>query len=145
MRFVLDASVAMKLVFDEDDSDLAVDLMRAHAAIAPVLLAAECVNAVWRRRRMEQFSAAAAMRKIEALNEMNVEAHPLSPLVVRSAEIAFALDHPAYDCFYLALSERERAPLITADKTFVHKVHSMGVSGADVWKLSDTPDRSLGG
>jgi predicted nucleic acid-binding protein len=26
------------------------------------------------------------------------------------------LDHPVYDCFYLALAERERAPLISADK-----------------------------
>ena len=33
----------------------------------------------------------------------------------RAVAIARELDHPVYDCFYLALSEALDAPLITAD------------------------------
>jgi len=40
----------------------------------------------------------------------------LRPLAVPALTIAHDLDHPIYDCFYLALAERERAPLISADK-----------------------------
>jgi predicted nucleic acid-binding protein len=36
--------------------------------------------------------------------------------------VAIELRHPAYDCFYLALAERERTVLITADRTFFRKL-----------------------
>jgi predicted nucleic acid-binding protein len=31
------------------------------------------------------------------------------------------LNHPIYACFYLALAERERAPLVCADKKMIKK------------------------
>jgi predicted nucleic acid-binding protein len=43
----------------------------------------------------------------------------MAELAARATEIAIALKHPIYDCFYLALAERERAPLISADKRLV--------------------------
>jgi predicted nucleic acid-binding protein len=36
--------------------------------------------------------------------------------------IARVLDHPAYDCFYLALAEREHALLVTADDVLVRRL-----------------------
>ncbi len=41
---------------------------------------------------------------------------PLLPLTEDAFEIAVSLNHPVYDCFYLALARRESAPLVTADK-----------------------------
>jgi predicted nucleic acid-binding protein len=41
---------------------------------------------------------------------------PMEELRGRALELAIELQHPIYDCFYLALAERERAPLISADK-----------------------------
>lgn len=41
---------------------------------------------------------------------------PLHLLADEAAGTAIALNHPVYDCFYLALARRENAPLITADK-----------------------------
>lgn len=32
--------------------------------------------------------------------------------------LAQELDHPVYDCLYLALVEREKRPLVTADRRF---------------------------
>ena len=40
---------------------------------------------------------------------------PLEDLRAHALEFAIELDHPIYDCFYLALAERERCPLVTAD------------------------------
>ena len=40
-------------------------------------------------------------------------------LAARATEIAVELRHPIYDCFYLALAERERAPLISADQRLI--------------------------
>jgi predicted nucleic acid-binding protein len=38
--------------------------------------------------------------------------------------IAGELDHPVYDCFYLALAELERTILVTADTRLLGKVGS---------------------
>ena len=42
--------------------------------------------------------------------------------------IAGQLDHPGYDCLYLALAEAEQADLVTADTRLVGKVQ------ATLWK-----------
>ena len=36
--------------------------------------------------------------------------------------LAHALDHPIYDCLYLALADREDVGLVTADARLVEKV-----------------------
>jgi predicted nucleic acid-binding protein len=41
---------------------------------------------------------------------------PIHDLASVAAAMAIDLRHPIYDCFYLALAERERAPLISTDK-----------------------------
>ena len=40
---------------------------------------------------------------------------PSEALHTRALELAIDLRHPIYDCFYLALAEREAAALVTAD------------------------------
>jgi predicted nucleic acid-binding protein len=47
---------------------------------------------------------------------------PTIELAERATAVAIELRHPAYDCFYLALGERERTVLITADRTFLRKL-----------------------
>lgn len=47
---------------------------------------------------------------------------PMAELAPRALEIARALDHPAYDCFYLTLAEREHTYLVTADEVLVRRV-----------------------
>ena len=44
---------------------------------------------------------------------------PMAGLAARAAEIAIALKHPIYDCFYIVLAERERAPLVSVDKKLI--------------------------
>ena len=48
MRVVVDASVALKWVFDEPESEAAVAL-RDEELVAPALWLAEAANALWRR------------------------------------------------------------------------------------------------
>jgi predicted nucleic acid-binding protein len=43
----------------------------------------------------------------------------LVPLAARAAAIALELEHPVYDCFYLALREAQRAPLVNADRRLI--------------------------
>jgi predicted nucleic acid-binding protein len=45
-------------------------------------------------------------------------------LAPRAVAIAGQLDHPVYDCFYLALAEAEQADLVTADMRLVGRVRA---------------------
>jgi predicted nucleic acid-binding protein len=46
----------------------------------------------------------------------------MPPVARRASALARELDHPVYDCFYLALAEREDVPLVTGDGRLVGKV-----------------------
>jgi predicted nucleic acid-binding protein len=89
--------------------------------IAPDLVVAELCNAAWRliRRgepRKEQMPIIA--RGVSAAFAALYGSAELAP---RAAAIALELDHPVYDCFYLALSEAQNAPMVSADGRLIAK------------------------
>lgn len=116
MTLVVDASVVAKWVLAEDGSDRANALRDEPGLIAPSLLASEVGNALWkavRRGDIAREDAVAALRSV--LGPFD-ELVPSEALHTRALELAIDLRHPIYDCFYLALTEREAATLITADQ-----------------------------
>jgi predicted nucleic acid-binding protein len=44
-------------------------------------------------------------------------------LATSAGRLATDLDHPIYDCFYLALAVQEQLPVVTADQRFYDVVH----------------------
>lgn len=119
MTLAVDASVATLWVLPQEGSQRAAALRSDERMIAPNLIAAEVGSAIWkavRRGDIERTEATAALEiALLHLNELT----PSEDLRVRTLELAIELDHPIYDCFYLALAERERCPLVTADKRLV--------------------------
>lgn len=116
MTTVVDASVVAKWVLDEEGSDRARALRNETGLIAPSQLVSEVANAFWkavRRGDAAANDAASALRAIFGPLDAIVPNHDL---LSRGLELALALQHPMYDCLYLGLAERERAPLITADE-----------------------------
>ena len=119
MTLVVDASIVAKWVMDEDGSDRALALRTETGLIAPSLIVSEVGNALWKAVRRREVTNA------DALAALGVAFGPFDALVaneelgVRALELAIALAHPVYDCMYLALAERERAPLISADRALL--------------------------
>jgi predicted nucleic acid-binding protein len=114
---VVDASVAAKWLIDEPDSDLADRLLDdAHEFLAPELMIPEVLSAAWKRCRLGEIADAQLADVAIRVTEGVVSFRPLRALAPRAAAIARELDHPVYDCFYLALAEAEDAPLVTADR-----------------------------
>jgi predicted nucleic acid-binding protein len=112
---VVDASVAVKWVLPEVDSDLAVALRENEILIAPSLVIAEIGNALWKcvlRRDVEKSDAYSALQIAVAHFDRIVS---IDQLAERSLELAVELRHSVYDCLYLALAERERVPIVSAD------------------------------
>jgi predicted nucleic acid-binding protein len=117
MALIVDASVAIKWFIDEPGSDVARRLWRDEPdLLAPDLIVAEVCNAAWRKVRLGQSNSAQAKAIAARLHRGVLQLRSSAPLASRAIELAFALDHPVYDCFYLALAEAEQIGLVTADR-----------------------------
>jgi predicted nucleic acid-binding protein len=120
---VVDASVASKWFFPEPGSAEAEALLTGtDPLLAPDLIVAEVCNVAWKRLRADEITLTHAIRAMAQIARMVDVLSPLADLAPRAIEIARALDHPAYDCFYLALAEREHTDLVTADDVLVRRV-----------------------
>jgi len=118
---VIDASVAIKWVIDEDGSPAALAL-RTRRLVAPDPLLAECANILWKKARLGELSADEAIFAARLLARADVELVPMRPTLEAATAIALALDHPAYDATYLALAEAEDLDFVTADERLLRKV-----------------------
>jgi predicted nucleic acid-binding protein len=120
VTLVVDASVAAQWVLPEPHSDRANALrLTGEPLIAPDLVFAEIGNAVWKRAVQGEITTALAVEALTTATGLFTALVPMTELAARAIEMAIALKHPIYDCFYLALAERERAPLISADKKLI--------------------------
>lgn len=130
MTLIVDASVAAKWVLDEDGSDRANALRAEGGLIAPSLAAAEIGNTLWKAVRRGLVSRADALVAVEAALLPFDALVANEELHARALELAIDLGHPIYDCFYLALAERERAPIVSADAKLLGAAKRMkGVEG----------------
>ncbi len=127
MTWIIDASVAVKWVAPEERHDRAVMLLDDIDQLeAPDLIFPEVTNTLWKKYMRGQMSRAQAGNAILAVEQFIRTIHPCLTLYERAMDIAFVLDHPAYDCFYLACAEAAGGILITADRRFVGKAAAGG-------------------
>ena len=125
MILVFDASVAVKWFIAEPDSPAArTALASASRALAPELILAEVLNAGWSALRRSQITGAQFAGMSRSIEQFFDDLASLGRLAPRAATIARQLDHPVYDCFYLALAEREAVELVTADRRLLGRVHA---------------------
>lgn len=118
--YVIDASVAVKWLVTEAFSDQAAHLLDAELTrIAPELLYPEAANALWAMCRRGDISKDDFAEVIDVLKTAPI-AVPVSmrQLAASASRLAVDLDHPVYDCFYLALAVLEQYPVVTADQRF---------------------------
>lgn len=136
-RLVVDSSVAIKWFVSEDDSEDALKLQNQHQLVASDLLIAECVNAFWKMARRGELTADEAVLACQGLALTDVALKDMMDLSVQAGTMAIAFDHPAYDCFFLALSAAEGLPYVTADLSFVRKLRAAKFGEAEVMTLAE--------
>ncbi len=117
MIYVVDASVAIKWFVEEELSDHAFRLLDNTSLLeAPDLIVTEVANATWKKATRGEFSTGQAGIIVTAISHYIPSFRRLTGLVERALEIAFQLNHPIYDCVYLACAEASGGMLITSDK-----------------------------
>jgi predicted nucleic acid-binding protein len=124
-KIVVDASVAMKWVVEEIGTREALALLNHLNITAPDLIVAECANVLWKKVRRGELSREQALLAAGLLERADLELLPTRNLLEAAARIAIELDHPAYDCVYLALASANDLKFVTADESFARKVRQM--------------------
>jgi predicted nucleic acid-binding protein len=125
VALVVDASVALKWVLQEPDSDLADLLLRAEPdLLLPDFWLHEATNVLWVQVRRKLFSPEVAR---EALLALQAVARPTSTSGMNlhdvALDIGLALDHLPYDTMYLAFALAVGATaVVAADSAFVRRM-----------------------
>ncbi len=121
---VVDASVVVDWVAPDADAELpaltALERLAADDAelLAPRLLMEEVSNALLTGVRRERWSGADADKARGLLCELPVRLVDEPRDLDRAWDLARRYDnHPVYDLVYVAVAERQRTQLITADST----------------------------
>jgi predicted nucleic acid-binding protein len=140
--FAVDASVVVKWLTPEIQSDFAVRLLQPeHTLIAPDLLPIEIANTMWKHVRRREATPEQAQERLARIDEHVV----LFSLRGLSAEaLTLALQHgvSAYDGLYAALSIREECQLVTADRRFYDAL--VGVMPEIMVWIEDVPKAATG-
>lgn len=122
MDLVVDASIVVKWLVVEDDSETALRLRREHNLVAPDLLLIECRNAALTRLRKGELTIEEAAQVDRELLTMQFRIVPSTPLLSDAFEIATEIQHAIYDCVYVSAAIATNRLLVTADTSFAAKV-----------------------
>lgn len=122
---VIDANVALKLFFEQPGSELADALFAYFDAdprarfYVPDFFYAECASAFTNYARFSDYSEKEARADMSDLLALALNVMPTIDLATEAMNIALAHRISGYDAFYVALSQRLNAPLVTADEKLV--------------------------
>jgi predicted nucleic acid-binding protein len=134
---IVDASVAFKWIALEEETELANSLLASTDVLAPTLVLIEIGNGLWKKAVREQIDSSVSFSdEVRNLSQILTIVDE-SDYVPRALELARQLNHPIYDCVYLAMAEALGDRLVTADLKFLGKVRTTPYSGL-VIALSET-------
>lgn len=142
MNLVVDASVAVKWLIAEPHSREARQLLAPSIVLhAPDFILTEVANVIWKKsRRKEILSPHPYIDELANLADA-IELRHSTELLLNAATLSIHIDHPVYDCLYLACAEVCAAPLVTTDQRLAQRAKET-YPAVDVWNIGDRSPRS---
>ena len=133
LRVCVDASLALKLILDEVDSDRAHGLWQSWVdtdteIVAPAYLVVEATSVIRNHVHRGLISKEAGQAAFDALHAQAITLVPTQGLSVRAWELSEQFRRPtAYDAYYVAVAEMSGCDLWTADRRLVNAMqHTFG-------------------
>ncbi len=123
--YVVDASVAVKLLLVEEHSDEAAEFFGLLALpsppvfVAPDLIYIEGANVFRSRVRRRLMAPAMAREALETLIKLPIETMSVANDLGGALAVALEYDLSVYDACYVWLASRRGAPLVTADRKLI--------------------------
>lgn len=132
MAYVVDANIAVKWFVEEEASSAAAALLDdgAHDLHAPDFVLVEVANVAWKKLRTNLITYPQAQYMTALLPSCFQQLHASADLCAMAFEISFDLDHPVYDCFYIACAQQVDFPLVTTDQRLVELIDASAYQGA---------------
>lgn len=122
MSLIVDASVAIKWFVKENLHEEALVLLQHNDRLqAPEFIVAELTNVVWKKRLRREITNGQAQTIVSRIPNYVPVLYPILLDHERALDLAVFLEHPAYDCLYLACAERVGGTMVTADRTLLRK------------------------
>jgi len=134
IRWVLDASVGIKLVVFEDDTEKAETLIQnalapnGPAIYVPDIFFAECSNVLWKYTRKTGQSVQAAKAQLSDLSALPLQTIPTPPLMMEAFDTALKMEISAYDALYVVLASTVGGVLVTADRKLASKIRGSKIT-----------------
>ena len=100
----------------------ALAILKRGELAAPDLIVSECANILWKKWRRDELSKDEALMAARVLEQAEIELIASRTLLAAATALAIEIDHPAYDCLYLALALERGANFITADDRLIRKL-----------------------
>lgn len=126
---VIDACVAAKWLFAEEDTPLAEKIFDLGASLlAPEYVRTELANVAWKRFRRADLDRAGVTVFLADPQTLPLALTTDATLLRAALELAVQYDHPVYDCLYVALAERADAILVTTDRRLIAAFADMPVA-----------------
>lgn len=122
ITLVIDASIAVKWVVGEEGAEAAAAIRHGARFVAPDLLLPECANILWKKAQRSELSKDEALLAARLLMVADIELVSARALLEPATRIAIELQHPAYDCVYLALAESRGCRMVTADERWLRRL-----------------------
>lgn len=125
---VVDASMAVLWFANEPDRWDARGLLETESLLlAPDLMAVETTNAWWKKVRRREMELADVEQAVTNLLALEIAWTSSTALLRPAARLAVELEHPVYDCLYLALAASRSASLATADDRLRKGAELLGI------------------
>jgi predicted nucleic acid-binding protein len=129
MKYVLDASVALKWVLPEPLAAKALQLRddfqkKAHELLAPDVFPAEVAHALTRAERKKVIPVGQAAAFLANIMRTAPALHSYLALLTRATDISSQARVGVYDCLYVALAEREACEFVTSDDKLVKNLQT---------------------
>ncbi len=125
--YVVDASVAVGWSIALPYSGACNRLLQESGSlIAPDLVISEVTNAFYQQIKTGLANRDRLSDGLDLLPRWFAELVPSAMLRNRAFELALELNHPAYDCFYLALAVMRDVKFVSADSHFLRKAEAIG-------------------